>query len=220
MQGRADETRLRRLFLEGTKGINLIGTMIGIFVIIIGVDVLVMWVGPDYRRQGPVLYAMVIFAYLFAVASVSSRYLIGTGQAKARAFIAIPDLLANLTFCVVGAYLWGQFGVALGNVLSLFIIECLIMIPYSCRKLGISLKQFMETGLLPALWPSLLMGVYLYFFRLVLPVSNWPVAFLCFGSSAFVFGATFLVFGASRDERRVYWLTIRELVHWSPGSDV
>jgi len=220
MHGIKDEARLRRLFLEGTKGMNLMGIMISVFIIIAGIDVLVLWVGPEYRRQGPVLYTMVIFAYLFAVASVSSRYLIGTGQARARAYIAIPDLLANLTLCILFTYLWGQFGVALGNLVSLFMVECLIMIPFSCRKLGIPLKQYFEASLLPALWPALLMSAYLIIFRLTLPITNWPIAFFSFGSSTLVFGTAFLVFVASQKERRTYWLAIRDLFHLNPDSEL
>ncbi len=213
MHGRLDHARLRKLYLEGSKVVALLCGLMLTFLLIVGVDVLTLWIGPEYRDSGPILYPLAIFFAILAFTRPGGNLLVATGKARLRMFIALLQIVVNLSLCVALAIRWAGTGLAVANALSAFLVNAVLMLPLVNRELGLSQRAVVWQLLRPTLWPTAATFMFLYLAKMWLPITSWwAVAFYVIGSSV-VFGLAYLLLGASAQDRSYYLLRARRMVN-------
>jgi O-antigen/teichoic acid export membrane protein len=219
LKGKLDDRRLRILYLEGTRGVTVLCSLLGVFLLMTGTDILGLWVGLKYRDQGPILYPLLLFFVVIAVARVGGSLLVAIGQARLRMYMAIGMMVLNLVLCTTLARVWGPRGLAIGNALSVLVVYGFVLIPFVGMKVGVSVVQSVRFALLPAVLPAALTAGYLHLARKYYPIRNWLMAGFYLVSSALLFGTAYLIVGATRSERASYLLRFRSLFGTSARPD-
>ncbi len=211
MHGRLDHQRLHRLYIEGSKVVALLSALMLTFLLLAGVDVLTLWVGPEYRDAGPILYPLAVFFAIIAFTRPGGNLLVATGKARLRMVIALLQIVVNVGLCVSFAIRWAGPGLAVANALSVLIVNAFLMLPLVNRELGLSHRDVLLQLLRPLLWPTTATAAFLYLAQGWLPISNWLVAAFYVAGSALVFGLTYYLLGASTQERSHYLLQARRI---------
>lgn len=213
MHGRLDHNRLCKLYLEGSRAVALLCALMLTFLLMVGIDVLTLWIGPEYQTAGPILYPLAVFFAILAFTRPGGNLLVATGKARLRMFIALLQIVVNLSLCIAFAIRWAGTGLAVANVLSVLLINAMLMLPLVNRELGLSHRAVVWQLLRPALWPTAATFVFLYLAKRWLPIASWwAVAFYIIGSSL-IFGLTYLLLGASPQDRSNYILRARRIVN-------
>jgi O-antigen/teichoic acid export membrane protein len=219
MKGKLDDRRLRTLYLEGSRGVMVLSSLLGVFLLMTGTDILGLWVGPEYRDQGPILYPLLLFFVVIAVARVGGSLLVAIGQARWRMYIGLGMIVINLVLCTALASVWGPRGLAIGNAVSVLVVYGLVLIPFVGMKVGVSLVQSVRFSLLPAVLPAVLTAGYLHLSQRYYPIGDWLAAGFYLISSALLFGSAYLVVGTTRSERASYLRRLKSLFGVSAGLD-
>lgn len=216
MHGRLDHRRLRKLYLEGSKAVALLSALMLTFLLFVGVDVLTLWVGPEYQDAGPILYPLAIFFAIIAVTRPGGNLLVAVGKARLRMVVALLQIVVNLSLCVGFAIRWAGPGIAVANALSVLIVNAMLMLPLVNRELDLSHRAVLRQLLRPLFWPTAATSAFLFLTQKWLPITHWAVVAFYVIGSALVFGITYLLFGANAQERSDYLIQARRALGHVP----
>jgi O-antigen/teichoic acid export membrane protein len=211
MQGRLDRERLRQLYVEGGKVNALLCTLMLVFLLAVGVDILALWIGPEYQGAGPILYPLAVFFAILAVTRSGGNLLVATGKAKLRMFVALLQIILNLGLCITFAARWAGPGLAAANAISMLVVHGLIMLPLVHRELGLSHRLVLRRMFLPLLWPAATTSLFFFLARRWLPITNWAIVAFYIAASSLVFGLTYYLLGANAQERADYLIRARRI---------
>jgi O-antigen/teichoic acid export membrane protein len=119
--------------------------------IIAGHFVIRLWAGPDYAQHSTLILQVLILANVIRLCALPySTLLLGTGQQSKVVISPIAEGVTNLTVSVVGAYLMGAIGVAIGTLIGSFVslgLHLLYNMPRT-SLIPIDRPRFVKEGLL------------------------------------------------------------------------
>ena len=193
------------------QGILLIGTRLSLATVVpIGVTLMLMaspliraWVGPDFDGSVIVVQLLALTVMVRVGNATGQTLLKGANQHRLVAYTNVVTALVNLALSVVLAKTMGLAGVAVGTLVPVSAAALFILFPAACRRVELPLMRALGDAVWPAVWPAAVMAAYLVATRPFVPVSLVPVL-LNMGIGALVYVATFLGFGITSAERRLY----------------
>ncbi len=169
-----DNTRLKRLLIDGSRLLMSIIFPVGAWIAIMAGPLLTTWVGPELKDVAALLSLFACVEVLDASNGVGHMVLLGMGRAK---FLGILYLLSSfiaitlLLVLAVNTNL-GLYSAALGAGVGVLIKRFSIFV-HMCRTLGVSTKDFLLSAMAPALFMTAAIGVFTWKLRDALPPSGW-----------------------------------------------
>ncbi len=152
---RAQNERLKKLLVLGTRYCLLVIFPIGIVYLILGENFINLWMGPEYGPPSSEVLTILMIAYFgFLSQLVSGSILYGLGKVKTYAFLNIGTAAANLLLSVLLIKPYGIYGAAMGTAIPLVIYGTFVMPAYICRVLSMNLFAYFKSSFMPAILAS------------------------------------------------------------------
>lgn len=167
-----DQMRLQRVFVVGNRACALVIFPLCAFLIILGREIIGVWVGVKYLSSYPVLLVLVISKTLLLAQACSTRMLVGLGRLRLLTLVVFLDGVANLILSIVLLRHFGILGVAIGTAIPLTCTSLFFLPTYLCRLLKVSLRDFLRQAyLLPLVSTGAMACVLMLTRRLLQPSS-------------------------------------------------
>lgn len=211
-----DREGLRATLITGTRiSMGLAGPL-SVALAIMGEPAVRAWVGPSFAEAGLVVVYLSAATAIKSLVQTGHTLLNGMGLARAPAMVVSAEAGINLLLSVVLGQAMGIHGVALGTFLASAITDLGLLLPYVCRRLGLSVASFLLPVLkahLPGLAVSLGVG------WLVVRAGVAGIAPVLLGGAAIGLSylLVFYVTGLTSDERAEL---LRKVRRERAGADV
>ncbi len=204
-----DWGRLRLLYTTSSRLTLAIFLAIGCPVMMLAPALLTVWVGAE---QAPYAYLVVILT-LASLLSVSqwpaATILQGMARHRLPALTALGAGLLNLALSIVLLARFGLVGVAVGTLIPTALESIGFVLPYALRTLGISVKELLQTVVLPALLPVGPTLIVLALLPQALDLRSLLAVLVAAALGALTYVVGYLLLGTSRLERHTY----RDVAH-------
>ena len=152
---RGDREALRRLWVEGSRGIFVFAAWIGAGMAFLGGDFLLLWVGPAETTGGELPDSALILQVL-AVAAVirlgmtcGKQICFAVREMRFLARVSVIEAVTNVVLSVVLVQFFGLLGVAIATLVPMLVVYLWIQPVYIARLLEVDLRRFFA-GILPA----------------------------------------------------------------------
>lgn len=196
--------RLRSLFVVGTRLSLAMVVPIGGAVILMARPLIYAWVGPQFDGS-VIIVQLLVFTVIVRVASATSTTVLkGAGHHRLLAVTNLITSLVNLTLSIALVRRYGLVGVALGTLMPVCLSSMVILFPTGCRRVQLPIRRMAVDALWPALWPAVVMTAFVLATAPLIGDTLVAVG-AEMAAAAIVYGVTFLFFGISTAERRVYF---------------
>jgi len=145
--------RVRKIYLAGNRACAFLIFPITAFLIILGKDIIRIWVGARYVPHCyPVLVVMIIPFALMLSQSASQRVLFGMGTHRTMAIVIAIEGLANVILSIALVPPLGIVGDALGTAIPLSFTFLVFMPRHMKKQIGVPIGTFLrEAFTLPIL---------------------------------------------------------------------
>jgi O-antigen/teichoic acid export membrane protein len=204
--------RLRSLFVVGTRLSIAMVVPIGGAVMLMARPLVYAWVGPQFDGSAIIVQLLVFTVIVRVATATSTTVLKGGGHHRLLAATNLGTSLVNLTLSLLLVRRFGLVGVALGTLLPVCLSSMLILFPAGCHRVALPMRRVAAEALWPALWPAAVMAAFVL---LTAPlIGDTLIAVGAeMATAAVVYALTFLFFGVSAAERRVYFGNIMDSVN-------
>jgi O-antigen/teichoic acid export membrane protein len=116
---RGDGERLGSMLVVATRYGMLILLAMALPLIVAGHGILAVWVGKDYAQHSTAILQVLVVANVIRLCALPyATMLLGTGQQKKVILSPLAEGITNLIASVIGAYLIGAIGVAVGTLIG------------------------------------------------------------------------------------------------------
>ncbi len=151
-EARGDHDGVRRVLLDGTRGVLYVVLPIHLGLLFFGRPFLARWLGgPDYAGWCfPTLAVLSATLTVGVAQSVASRILYGMGRLRLFARLALVEAGVNLALSLLLVGAWGLEGVAVA-VAGPNVLFCLFVIAYACRVLDVPARRYLAAWAKPTL---------------------------------------------------------------------
>lgn len=195
-----DKEGLRATLVTGTRiSLGLAGPLT-VALAVMGEPAVRAWVGPSFAAAGLVVVYLAAATAIKSLVQTGQTMLNGMGLARVPALIVAAEAGLNLVLSVMLSRSMGLHGVALGTFLASAATDLGLLLPYMCRRLGVSLWGFLLPVVrahVPGLAVSLGVG------WLVIRTSPSGIVPVLLGGAAIALAyvAVFYVTGLTAEER-------------------
>ena len=186
-----DKSGLHRLLIEGTKISALISFPLTGFLFLSGEAAINLWIGKGYESSVSILNLFLLISAVSALEATSSRILLGIGKLKFNATVSVCSTFLNLILSLILIKPLGLKGVALGTLIPLTIANLFLIIPYTCAKVNLPVKELIRSSLIPPLIPIIPAFPLIYFLNHFLEIDGLIKLFL---DAAILFPFYFILF--------------------------
>jgi O-antigen/teichoic acid export membrane protein len=163
-----------------------------------------------------VLQLLAITVIVRVAGATANTLLKGAGRHRLVAFTNAMTALSNLGLSVAIITPLGLPGVAIGTLVPVCLASIFVVFPAGCRRVGLPVRQAWTQAVWPALWPVSVMALYVSATR-SLVASSLAAVGVELVMAAGIYLITFLFFGISVKERRLYVSRAAELTtRWRP----
>ncbi len=112
-----------------------------------------VWMGKDYP-ESYIIVLILLGGQLVALPTHIMRHaLVGTGYVRIPAILFLLEAVANLIISLSLLPYWGIYGVAVGTLLPLVVIELGLVVPIAMKQLKLSIGDLFNQGIRPQLLP-------------------------------------------------------------------
>lgn len=171
-----DLQALQRLHLLGTRTTLLLGTLLAGGMLLLGHDLIAVWLGPEFVTENPLGSSAVVLAILSCAAlmrasqSVGRQILFATQEVRFLGKLALFEAVANLVLsCLLIRWL-GLAGVALGTLIPILITQGFVQPWYLARRLELRLTRITTDSL--RILASVLLTMDLAYWLLARPMET------------------------------------------------
>lgn len=205
LKGAEEESNIRITFQYGSKLSIALAAPILVGLLWYATDLLVVWVGEEFRPAGIVLRILATAEMINVIHASGAHLLSMTGHHKFSSLSLFSGQIINLVATIILVQFMGLTGVALGTLLASVIVDMLLIHPRARRLHNFSTFEFYRL----ALWPSVpgivvMLGTLYLLERWIPPDSLLKlVALGAIGGLVFLIG--FLLLGLSQHERSYFW---------------
>jgi O-antigen/teichoic acid export membrane protein len=164
LAARADQQRLGIMLVSATRYGMLILLAMALPLMIGAKWVLAAWVGNAYAPGSILILQVLIIANVVRLCALPySTLLLGTGQQGKVILSPLAEGVTNLAASILGAYLWGAIGVAIGTLMGAFVSVGLHLFYNMPRTSLIAINRavFVRQGLLRPLVCTLPLAIIL-----------------------------------------------------------
>lgn len=195
--------RLALILVESTR-LSLAAAMpVGLGVAVMAEPLITAWVGAAFNDSVVVLQLLMVTVILRVGNATSFALLKGSGEHRLAAVTNAVAAVANLGLSIALIRPLGYAGVAIGTIVPVALVALTVVFPTACRRVGIPLHTALAKGVLPTVWPGVVMAVGLLLVRDSVRDSLLSIAAaLVLAGLAYAVMFVFLSLGA--DDRRRY----------------
>ena len=168
------------------------------------------WVGPTFAGSAIVLQLLAIAAIVRVGTGTATTLLKAAGRHKLMAAASAVSSVCNLLLSVVIVRRFGLPGVAVATLVPLVTVSAFVVFPAACHRVGLPIVDGWTKAVWPALWPAVVMLLFVTATRSQVGDSLIAIAFEV-GAAGVVYLGTFAFFGISAAERRFYVTRLGEL---------
>ena len=149
---------VRQLYVRGTKYALLLVVPMAAFVFSYGSAIMRIWLKEEYVGAGATILWILVVGVVFRVWHVPAFFIV-VGLGRHRFFGIVT--LAMAVFCVILSLIltvgfdMGVVGVAVGFAVPEVLVGAILVAPYCCRSVGLTLRKELKACVLPALIASL-----------------------------------------------------------------
>jgi O-antigen/teichoic acid export membrane protein len=211
---RANDGRLRRILIEGTRLSIATVLPITVTLVILAGPLIRAWVGPNFEASVILLQLLATATAIRVGTATATTVLKGSGRHRFLAVSNLTSAFVNLALSIVLARSMGLPGVALATLLPVAFTALTLQFPTACRRVGMPLRTALSKAVWPAIWPTVAILAVLFLTRgLGGDHPRLYVIALQLGLAAAAYYAIFVLFALGDDERRGYLQKARQL--WS-----
>ena len=198
-----DRVMLRKLYVAASRvGLATI-VPVATVVIVLGGDILRLWVGAEYVQHAPLVTVLAIASVLMTSQRPAVEVLQGMAQHRVIAITSIVAGVANIALSIVLVRWLGLMGVALGTLIPSAIMSLAVVAPFAGRRLGVSLRALLVDVWAPAIIPSLPAAALLWSLARAFPMPSLLPLLAWITAALVVYGIGYMGMPASRTERRL-----------------
>jgi O-antigen/teichoic acid export membrane protein len=203
--------RLRQLFVQGT-----LISLVTVIPIATGLSVLAeplvkALVGPDFAGSVPIIYILSLVVSIRVGNSTATTLLKGAGHHRLLATSNLIVAFANLAISVALVRRMGLIGVALGTLIAVAIGSVFVLFPAACRGVGLNKREAVQTAIVPALWPAIVMALFLAITRNLASVNLASIGVQAI-LAGLIYLTVFLTLAIGREQRKWYFSKARQLL--------
>ena len=203
--------RLQAIFIQGTR--LSLGTVIpigGAMMLMAG-PLVQAWVGSEFSASVLVLRLLSLAVIVRVGNATAGTVLKGAGEHRLVAFTNVGAAIVNLALSIALVKPLGLAGVAIGTLIPICLASTLVLFPAGCRRVQLPVWRAFTEAVWPALWPAAIMTAFVLATRELVPTTL--IAIGCEMTVAWaVYGAVFVFFGISADQRHLYLSKGAELI--------
>jgi O-antigen/teichoic acid export membrane protein len=209
---RANDGRLRRILIEGTRLSLATVLPITVTLVVLAGPLIRAWVGPGFEASVILLQILAAATAIRVGNATATTVLKGSGRHRFLAVSNLTTALVNLTLSIVLARYMGLPGVALATLAPLAFTALTLQFPTACRWVGVSLRTALTKAVWPSVWPTVaILGVLFLTRGLGGAHPRLHVIALQLGLATVAYYAVFVLFALGDDERRGYVQKARQL---------
>jgi len=198
-----DISRLRSVYITGTRLTFAISLAIGCTLIMLARPILTMWIGEEYASAAPIVAVLTCASFLATSQWPAIAVLQGMARHRILAVTSLSSGVANLVLSVALIRPFGLIGVAFGTLLP-NIIEFFILLPYAMRVIGVLPSVVFKEIFLPAVMPAILMIITLFGVQKLIQPSSLIPLILVSGIGLFVYAAGYFSIHTNKIERETF----------------
>lgn len=189
LHAQKDTNSIRHILISGTKLALVPAVIIALWVIFLGREGLVFWVGSEFEGATSILIILTLSMVASVPQLTSSTVLAMSGHHKftARAAIASAGLNAIISLLLVRSL--GITGVALGTLITTVLIDIFVIVPKACREYQITLSDYFTGSILPLIWPASAMTLLMMFIKWM----QWPESIILLAVKAIMGAVLFIL---------------------------
>jgi O-antigen/teichoic acid export membrane protein len=136
----------------------------------------------------------------------------GAGKHRVVSVTNIITALCNVGLSIAMVRPLGLVGVALGTLVPIAAACVFVLFPLACRRVELPVHAALLRGIWPAVWPGVVMGLFIVATRPLVPLSLLAVAVEC-AAAGLVYGVTFVLFSLNAVERQFYLGKVARMLH-------
>jgi len=202
--------RLQAILLIGTRLSLATVVPIGGVLILMASPLVHAWVGSDFAGS-VIVVQLLAFTVIARIGNATAATLLkAAGRHRFVAFVNLMTSVLNLSLSIVLVKRLGLSGVAIGTLVPVAVTAGLILFPAGCRRVDLPLKRAVREAVWPAVWPAGVMAAWIAVTAPLIPATLFAVG-ADMAAAVCVYGFTFLFFGVSVPERRLYFAKAAEL---------
>lgn len=203
-----DFSTLRKLIQLSVQAAFLILAPLAVLLIVLGKELLSLWVGSQYTSAYPLLVLLTLGMGAAATQCCVQSMLFGVGRHKGLIWYRLGE---GLSIAILGTILlpvWGLPGLAVAMAAPL-LLSSLILIPrHLCGILNMPLRTYLQEGCMKPCLLALPFAATLLASRSVVTVDKWLTVILVLLAAGFIYLLTLLVSIRCRSVPVVNWFSL------------
>lgn len=149
------------------------------------------WLTTDYEFISSQLLLVLLLGQLVALPmTVLRRVLFGMGDVRIPSFIYLSEAIANLILSLILVVPFGLFGVALGTIIPITVIEVGFLLPYAIKKFHFSFGEMIQKVFVVQTVPLLALFTFCFLLSPFITSRDWLTVGLVLSGALFVTGSS------------------------------
>jgi O-antigen/teichoic acid export membrane protein len=144
-----DRAALRATLIEGTRLVLGLVGLAAVCLVAFGPAVIEIWMGPGFEQSTGPLYVLALIGIVMVGQGPTGSILLGAGRHRLVGLVSSLDVLLNLGLSLLLVTRLGLTGVALGTAVPYAILNIGVLMPASCRLVGVPVATFARTTVGP-----------------------------------------------------------------------
>ncbi|MEZ6050316.1 MAG: oligosaccharide flippase family protein [Planctomycetaceae bacterium] len=134
-----------------------------------------LWMGPDYPESRAIFLMLIGSQVVASPIGILHMVLLGTGDVRFPSMIRLGQAVMNFALSLILVQWYGIYGVAVGTLIPILLMDLGVLLPYGLRRLEMPLGWFLRIGLAPHLLPLGALWAYSHSISMLTLPETWPV---------------------------------------------
>ena len=171
-----DKTRLKKGFMSGTRYCYILFLFAGTIFIVMGKDLIRLWVGESYiEKSYYVLLIIVLASFLSPSGFVIAPILQGMGRLKELVALTAGQVIISIILSLIFLKQIGIAGVALGCAIPYVINYGAVLPNLLLKLLNIKMKNYGKEIYMRSFFPAIILYISLSLLKAIFSPSNWII---------------------------------------------
>lgn len=150
------------------------------------------WVGKGYEESASLLTCLMLGQIISLPMVIVRRVLLGMGQIRLPSIALLGAAILNISLAITLIPPFGLWGMIIGMVAPVYLIELCVILPIACRKLKLSSSQIFYRVILAQAPALIALAIYSHYVSQLQLTASWRDVFLATAGGAGVVGLIWL----------------------------